>query len=317
MQSRRDIKRRIRSVENIAQITKAMEVVSMTKMRRSQAFALSARPYALASLHLLENLLSMTAIEKLPRFLRKIEIRTALLVVITADKGLVGGFNESILKKAHEWIAEKNKQNVRYEIIAVGRKAKEHFERRKIPLAKSFVGFGDDTHIEETLPIANLIVSGFEEERWDAVDILYTHFKTTLKQETEMRWLLPTTKESIQHFIEEIIPEYGRFSELKKSSAGMIEAEGHERKYNYTYVFEPSPEKIISILVPNLLRIIIHHVMLESNASEHSARMVTMKSASDNASDLEERLTLEFNRVRQSNITAEISEIIAGAEALQ
>jgi F-type H+-transporting ATPase subunit gamma len=310
MSSTRDIQKRIRSVKNIAQITKAMEVVSMNKMRRSQLFALAARPYALASLDMLKNLLRMTTKKLLPPMLIENKVIHPVLVIITADKGLVGGFNDNVLRSAEKWIEEKEKNNIQYSLITVGKKAKDHFEREHISPVRVFSDYGDFTEFSDTRSVAEYVLSGFEEGKWDGVDIAYTHFKTTLKQETALRTLLPASQSSLEDIIQEIIPEYGLYSELRNAP------EKHT-KYNYKYKFEPSAERILTYLVSSILKIAFHHVMLESNASEHSARMVTMKNASDNATDLKSRLTLQMNKARQAGITAEISEIIAGAEALQ
>ncbi len=300
MQSARDIKRRIRSVENIAQITKAMEVVSMTKMRRSQQFALAARPYAQAALGMLHNIIDRTH-GNLPIFMRDRVIKDSLLVIVTADKGLVGGFNDNVIAQAEMWLQEQKEKGITPHIITVGRKAREYCERRNIKIEKSFVGFGDYTAFADTKPIADRALKGFVKLHWDSVDIVYTHFRSTLKQETMRRKILPVKPESLNELIKEIIPDYKRYSS----------------DYTDSYTFEPTPEIILHSLVTTILQIAFHHIMLESNASEHSARMVTMKSASDNAIELEGKLTLAMNKARQAGITAEISEIIAGAEALQ
>ncbi len=312
MASTRDIKRRIRSVKNINQITKAMEVVSMTKMRRSQLFALAARPYASNALDMLKDLLNRTPRKFLPDILCERPAHSAVLVVITADKGLVGGFNDAVLRQAENWIQQKKDLNIEVSIVAVGKKAKEYFQRQGIVLAEAFSGFGDHTAFKDTQRVADSVLSGFHEKKWDEIDVVYTHFRTTLKQETKLRKIVPAREESLQEIIEEIIPEYGRYSatlELEKKAAA-------HSIYNFTYIFEPSPEDLLANLATLILKIAFHHVILESNASEHSARMVTMKNASDNASELKDKLTLQMNKARQAGITAELSEIIAGAEAL-
>ncbi len=311
MQSLRDIKRRIRSVKNIAQITKAMEVVSMNKMRRTQRSALAARPYSLAALHMLVNLLKMTPKNKLPDILRERPIKNLLLVAITTDKGLVGGFNDNVLRKMDAFISRRNTESVSYKIVTIGKKAKEHSDRKGYLLAGSFVGHGDFVDMEETSAAADFILNGFMKKEWDAVTVVYTHFKTTLKQETKEKKILPTRQKTIEETIDEIIPEYGLYSEIRK------EKMNGKTHYNFTYKFEPSAERILHDLASDLLRFTLHDIMLESNASEHSSRMVTMKNASDNASDLRSKLTLSFNKARQAGITAELSEIVAGAEALK
>lgn len=304
MQSQKDLKKRIRSVASIEQITKAMEVVSMTKMRKSQAFALKARPYAVASLELLHNLLHMNPH---PQPLFEVRpVRTRLLVVVTADKGLAGAFNENVLRRAMQWIAERDEKGESYEILAIGKKAKDHFDRRKIPIDLSLFGFGDYVFLHETMPVANHCIEGFLAKRWDRVEAVYTHFRTTLRQETVLKRILPVREEGLADVIEGIVPEYGKFHELSG------EPRQEKLRYNYEYKFEPDPDEVLAVLISSLIRVHIHHVILESNASEHSARMVAMKSASENASELGSNLTLSFNKARQAGITQELSEIIAG-----
>lgn len=306
MQFTKDVKRRMRSVKNTAQITKAMEVVSATKMRKAQEFALNARPYAAASLEMLENLLARTPV--LPPLLRSRAIKNTILVVITSDKGLAGAFNANVLRKAEAWVSQQESLGASYALITVGKKAKEFFERRAKPIAHSFWGYGDFRQLGETLPVANLILDGFAEQKWDRVDAVYTNFRTTLIQETALRKMLPVSREGIREAVRGILPERGRYSQGDRES--MIE-------YNYEYKFEPSPQEILEVLVPSLLRMRIHHIILESNASEHSSRMVAMKSASDNAGELVDALQLMFNKARQADITREIVEITAGREALR
>ena len=302
------IKSRIKSVRNTSQITKAMEVVSATKMRKAQNFAIRARPYAVASLEILKNLISRT--ETLPALLQSRTVQTSCLLVVTADKGLAGAFNSNVLKAAEAWIRAREAANQPCTLIAVGKKAKEYCERRKKPMHEHFINFGDYAHLDETLPVAETIIQGFVLGAWDEADAVYTHFRTTLKQETVLKKILPVTKEGIEDIVRAIVPEYGKFSEIENGNHTAL-------RYSYEYIFEPSPEAILNDLIPQILRMQIHHIILESNASEHSARMVAMKSASDNARDLIGELTLEYNKSRQASITRELTEITAGREALE
>lgn len=311
-ESARDIKRRIKSVKNIAQITKAMEAVSANKMRKSQSFAIQARPYAVASFQLLENLLARTP--KLPEIFTGREVKKTLLIVVTADKGLAGAYNSNVLRTAEKWVKERKSGNKEFAVLAVGKKAKEYFSRRDIPVAGSFSGFSDFSKLNQTEPVAKLATDGFMNKEWDEVFAIYTNFKTTLKQEVAVRELLPVTKEGLEEMIFGILPESGRFAERGNEQEQRIHA---PQKYKSEYVFEPTPEKILNELVPRLLAMHIHHIILESNASEHSSRMVAMKNASDNAKDLIGGLTLKYNKVRQAGITREIIEITAGSEALK
>jgi F-type H+-transporting ATPase subunit gamma len=157
MPSTKAIKQRIKSTKSTAQITKAMEVVSATKMRKSQAFALAARPFAVASLEMLENLLTRTPI--LPPLLQEREIKNSLLLVVTSDKGLAGSFNANVLKKAEQWIEDKKRHGAAISLITLGKKARDYFERRQVPIVKSFWGFGDYSKLEDTLPVAEAVLA--------------------------------------------------------------------------------------------------------------------------------------------------------------
>lgn len=322
MPSTKSIKQRIRSVKNTAQITKAMEAVSATKMRKAQGFALIARPYAVASLQMLQNLLLRTEI--LPPLLQKRGVKTSALLVITSDKGLAGSFNANVLKKAEAWVESKKSSGASYVLLTVGKKARDYFTRRGIAAEKSFWGFGDFSELKDTLPVAEEILQGFLSGRWDEVEAIYTNFRTTLKQEAVLKKILPVTKEGIEEIVEGILPEKGKYAEVPVTSySASIGGPRQSRdklqvtSYNYEYKLEPSPEEILNKLVPQLLQMHIHHLILESNASEHSARMVAMKNASDKAGELIDELTLSYNKLRQAGITRELTEITAGREALE
>ncbi len=189
MASSRDIKTRIRSVKNIAQITKALEVVSMNKMRRSQQFALAARPYARASLDMLRSILRYSPEVHLPALVRERKVSTVALIVVTTDKGLVGGFNEAVIRMAEARKDAYLKQGITIQIVTVGKKATDHFTRRKIKNLIHFQDFGNFTRFHETRSVADVLIQGFIKKEWDIVDVVYTHFKTTLKQETVERKL--------------------------------------------------------------------------------------------------------------------------------
>lgn len=313
MLSTKSIKQRIRSVKNIGQITKAMEVVSATKMRKSQEFALQARPYAVASLEMLQNLLVRTPEKLMPPLLNARQVKQTLLLIITSDKGLAGALNANVLRKAEARI-NANQRGDTYTVITVGKKAKDYLERRGISIHKSFSGFGDHSTLQQTLPVADLVLKGFLAGEWDQVEAVYMNFRTTLLQEAVIKKILPVTRESIEEAVASILPEKGRFSEGASQS---YQLKAKSSSYNYEYKFEPSPAEILTMLVPQLLYMHIHHIILESNASEHSARMVAMKNASDNARELIGDLTLAYNKARQAGITNELIEITAGREALE
>ncbi|MDP3769602.1 MAG: ATP synthase F1 subunit gamma [Candidatus Sungbacteria bacterium] len=309
MTSTKSVKQRIKSVKNTSQITKAMEVVSATKMRRSQEFALIARPYAVASLELLNNLLVRTPI--LPDLLQARSITRTCYLVVTSDKGLAGAFNGNILKKFESLMQANVQTHATFTTIAVGKKIRDYVERKNIPMEKKFWGFGDYTTLEETKDIADMIIKGYRSELWDQVIAVYTNFRSTLRQETVAKKILPATREGITDTIIGILPESGRFSQTQMRDTQ------NENRFSFEYKFEPSSKEILDSLAIQLIRIHVHHIILESNASEHSARMVAMKSASDNARELMEKLTIAYNKARQSGITQELTEITAGREALE
>ncbi len=317
MPSTRDIKRRIRSVKNTSQITKAMEVVSATKMRKSQQFALAARPYALASLEMMQNLLSRTPTSQLPPLLTPREVKKICLVVATSDKGLAGAFNGNVIKKSEAKIAGIRAQGIPLTLITVGKKAKEYFEKRETPIVKSFWGYGDYSSLAETSEVSDAILAGFLDGTWDEVHAAYMNFRSTLVQEPVVKKILPATGEGIEDAVYSILPERGKYATHYRGETSIGFTIEVSPLYNYEYIFEPSPAEILQALVPQLIKMHIHHIILESNASEHSARMIAMKSASDNAKDLITDLTLIYNNARQAGITRELSEITAGAEALQ
>lgn len=325
MLSTKSIKQRIRSVRNIGQITKAMEVVSATKMRKSQEFALKARPYAVASLEMLHNLLSRTPEKLMPPLLKHRAVKNTLLLVITSDKGLAGALNANVLRKAESRINANRDANQREKLlfVTVGKKAAEYFERRSIAIYKSFSGFGDRSTLQQTMPVADLVLEGFLKGEWDQVEAIYMNFRTTLLQEVVVKKILPVTPEDIEEAVAGILPERGRYAQAQtgadftQTNAERVRVSQSDSAYRYEYKFEPSPAEILTTLVPQLLRMHVHHIILESNASEHSARMVAMKNASDNAHELIGDLTLAYNKARQAGITNELIEITAGREALE
>ncbi len=302
MQSTQQIRRQIQSTKNTSQITKAMEMVSAAKMRKSQEAALMARPYAEAALHVLENV--SESIE--PRkhiLLRRREVKNVCLFVVTSDKGLCGGLNSGVIKEAAKIIKESEKRGRKVSVVAIGKKAESYFRKAKNNLVAVFNGIGDSVELKETLPISKLLINDFRDKKFDKVMAIYTNFVSTLKQDTRVKTILPITRRSLEETIEEIediVP--------KDSKDG-------SKNNNLEYKFEPSSSEVLCKLLPNLIEIQSYHIILESNASEHSSRMVAMKTATDSARDMLEDLNLSYNYIRQQKITQEISEISAGVAA--
>ncbi|TSC68913.1 MAG: ATP synthase F1 subcomplex gamma subunit [Parcubacteria group bacterium Gr01-1014_70] len=321
MQSLQTIKRRLRGVKSIGQITKAMELVAATKMRRSQTIALASRPYVYAALELLANL-SRVSTNYTPMLLQKRLIKTTAVVVIASDKGLTGSFNSAVFRAFEKRFTKETfgrlpsedirKSDFRY--IAVGQKAVSYVERRARIVEQAFTKFGDITTLEETRPLADLLVEGYLDGRWDKVSVLYTNFKSALQQEVITRDILPVDFASLKRTAEEIIPQTGRFADEFREKGIQFFTDAKDREKEY--IIEPSPKAALDMLVPYLVVMQVYHIILEANASEHAARRLAMKNASDNAADIVDTLTLEYNKSRQAGITKELLEVTAGAEAL-
>lgn len=312
MESLQNIKRHLKGVQNIRQITKAMELVAANKMRRSQEIALASRAYGFAALELLGTLSKLEDAE-LPALLTKRAVKRRAIVVVTSDKGLAGAFNSAVLREYESFIQKNNidPHDPAVDFIAVGQKAVNYLERRVGNLTAKFVKFGDYTTLEEVDPLSQQLVDGFLSGTWDEVIMISTHFRTALRQEVLTRTLLPVDPAAVKATLEEVVPETGRFSETFRPS---MKNGGDDSRAKY--VIEPTPKTVLELLVPHLVRTEIYQVVLEANASEWAARRFAMKSASDNAKELSENLTLQFNKSRQADITRQIIEVAAGAEAL-
>ncbi len=319
MESPQTLKKRLKSVNSIGKITKAMELVSATKMRKSQQIALDSRPYAFSALELLANVSVLENLDKweIPLFLVRKEIKKVLFVLVASDKGLAGAFNSSVFKKfaAHfeKWASLAPEGREEHLFLAVGEKANAYLAKRNFNIVKKFVQAGDFTTPEQVQPVTNFIINGYLEKKWDRVIVISTHFRSALKQEPHVRRILPIDFDHLADTIKQIIPERGKFADLiKEQNINFVPDKSKMKEY----LIEPSPEKVLEKLAEHLFFMQMYHLILEANASEHSARRMAMKTASDNAQDLGEGLNLQYNKSRQAKITTEISEISAGAEAL-
>jgi len=322
MESPQNIKKRLKSVNNIGQITKAMELVSATKMRKSQQIALDSRPYAFAALDFLATLSGLEN-QKLPELFNVRKPKNpstgsgfkVLFVLVASDKGLAGAFNSSVFKKFELHLKNEKEEWKKEEhlYVAVGEKSNAYLSKRGYKIVKKFVHAGDHTTPEQVAPLTKFIIDGYLDKSWDRVIVVSTHFKSALKQEPHVRRILPIDFDHMADTITEIIPERGKFAELIKEHNITFVPDKNRSK---EYLIEPSPEKVLKKLAEHLFFMQMYHLILEANASEHSARRMAMKTASDNASDLGGALNLQYNKSRQSRITTEISEISAGAEAL-
>jgi F-type H+-transporting ATPase subunit gamma len=291
MASTRDIRRRIRSVKSTAQITKAMQMVAASKMRKAQAAALAGRPYAALMNEALAEMTHHAGDFSHP-LMEKREVRKRCLIVISSDKGLCGALNSNLLREA----AKADKETTIF--ITAGRKAGQFVGRTRRKLAAEFT-YKDAPLFSEARAISKFARDLFLNGEVDHVDLLYTNFISTLVQRPDYFTLLP-------------------IGEIKGVSAGFKGEEMSEVLTRGTteFLFEPSAEGVLGSLLPHYLNFRVYQVLLEAKASEHSARMVAMKNATDNAKQLIKDLTLEYNKMRQASITKELLEISSAAMAL-
>jgi F-type H+-transporting ATPase subunit gamma len=291
--SLKDIRGRIGSVRNIAQITRAMEMVAASRMKRAQDAILAARPYSDELRDVLSRVAAVVG-EEIDPLLARRPVRRVALVMITTDRGLAGSLNANAIRTSLRWIAERvSARNgdapVEIEAITIGRKGRDGLRRAGIPIAAHFSQLGDRPAYTDVTPIARLVTEDFLEEKYDEIHVAYSTFISTLTQRPEITQLLPITN-----------PE---------------QAEG-QQEANDEYLFEPSPAAVLSRLLPHFVAVDLYRAVLENQASEQSARMIAMRNSTDNANELIEDLTLVYNKTRQATITREMIEIASGAEAL-
>jgi F-type H+-transporting ATPase subunit gamma len=295
MPSTRDIRRRIKSVKNTKQITKAMELVAASKMKRAQQSALAGRAYATLLAEMLAALGGRADVSRHP-FLQEREVKTRGVLLVTTDKGLCGPLNANLFKAVTEM-----KGAVRYTVI--GRKGAQFLGRTKRNMVADF-GVHDKVPFSEVKVISEFLTRQFLDGEIDTIEILYPRFVNTLVQETTLQPLLPLT--DVQRMVEELRAKQG----AGKPGAGLA-VDPRDMK------FEPDPNVVLAELLPLYINQQIYHQVLSAKASEHSARMVAMKTATDNAGNLISDLTLEYNKARQAAITQEILEIAAAAATNQ
>lgn len=293
MANARIIKRRVNSVQNIAKITNAMQLVSASKTKYSQKVATNSLPYIQALLDSLETVANF-ADPKLHPFLNKDRAGVDLMIVISTNKGLCGSLNTNLFKKLMIWA--KDRPNAKY--IAVGQKAVTFLRNRDFNLLAGFTDWPEKTKLSDILPLTDLLKSKYLSGEINKVDVLFTDFVNVLKQRSLIFGLLPLQDLQIQQLESEYQDKNAKVV-VKKTDA----------KARASYLLEPSSSELLDFLLNYYLELSFYHLVLESLASEHSARMIAMKSASDNAKDLVEVLKLDFNKSRQTMITNELLDI--------
>ena len=276
-----DIRRRIKSVKSIEQITKAMKMVAAARLRKAQEKAAASKPYTEKIQQVLASVAS-GAPENAHPLLAARQVKNIAYLVLSADKGLAGAYSSNVIKEVLPRIA--GKDNVT--LITVGRKARDYFKRRDYAVAEEYTGFSEKPTYQDAVTIAGTVVAGFIDGTYDEIHLVYTKFHSALTQTPTSMQLLP---------IEEI-------------------AKGNEHQ---EYIFEPSAEEVLKFLLPQYLQSVIYGALLQSAASELGARMTAMSAATENAEELIAKLVLNYNKIRQATITREISEIVGGAEALK
>jgi F-type H+-transporting ATPase subunit gamma len=280
-----DIRRRVRSVKNTQQITKAMKMVSAAKLRKAQERALAARPYAVMLRQVLANVAEAAAQGSGDTEIKLLAVRPEkriLVVVLTADSGLAGGFNANLIKLAQRFVDDHKGSELSFELL--GRKGRDYFRKRTNNITGEYTDLGRVVKYESAEKIANGIIGRFERAEIDAVYLFSNEFKSVMAPTLSSTRLLPI--------------------ELPKASAVV------------DYIYEQKPEELLGSLLPRYIKLVLYRAMLESVAAEHAARMTAMEAATSNANDVIDNLTLLMNRVRQATITREIIEIVSGAAAL-
>jgi F-type H+-transporting ATPase subunit gamma len=305
MASQKLIKAKIRSTDKTRKVTKAMESISAAKMRKAQVTAIAGRSYAKAAAGILARVGGSASLSR-HAFVQVRDVTHALYIVITSDKGLAGSLNSAVLKAVVLDIASIGLAKEQVHILAVGRKANDFFSKRGYPV-DSYMENGDDKISSEMIErLVNEASFRFAEGAVDTVRIAYQGFISTFEQKPAVRHMLPLALPTLTNLINEIVPARGRFAGAQPVSVTPPA----------DYAIEPSEEAVLDSLMPRLVSIFTYHALLESKASEHSARMVAMKSASDKAKEFVRDLTIDYNKARQAGITREVSEIIGGIEAM-
>lgn len=312
MASLKNIKLKILSYKKTGTVTHAMEAVSAVKMRKGQERALSGRAYAAAALTILERLSGTADMTRQPlmQVIPESAVTTSKVtfVVITSDKGLAGSLNSGVIRCAEQEITRLSIAKENITIIAVGRRGADYFAARGYTVIHRLENVSDDVVEADIRNITDMLMTSHAESKMQVCYVVYTNFISTFEQEPIARQIVPITPAVISEMVAGIRPARGRYAPTEADLTAPKPA---------AYTIEPSADSILAELLPRLLNIAVFHAVLESKASEHSARMVAMKSATDKAKEMAKSYTRTYNRVRQAAITAEVSEITSGMEAMR
>jgi len=297
MASTLDIRRRIKSVGNTKKITKAMELVAASKMRRAVQQALATRAYARAAWDVLTNVSAVTEPELHPLLVER-PVQRVAVIVVSSDRGLAGGLNTNVVRQT---LGVLKAQTVPADVITVGTKAADALRRLNVNIVAAFPNAHAHPTVADLLPIVKIAIEDYVAGRYDKVFVVYTDFISTLAQKARSRQVLPIRKQELKEVLDDVDNSVAVKSVV----------------FQNPYLFEPDPEAVLEKMLRNLVTSQLYQVVLESLASEHAARMVAMRNATDAAEELIDDLNLTYNQVRQAGITREIAEISAGRAALE
>ncbi len=306
MASLKQLKEKRKSVNKTRKVTRAMEAVSAVKMRKSQVRALSARSYARAAMRILAQV-SKASGQGEHHLVTKQTSGKVGLIVVTSDKGLAGALNSAVLKKVADFLEEKSLNSSNVQCITIGRRGNDYLKNRNFEILHYTENKNDDVQEQDMQEVTKIAVEKQISNVTKSWYIVYTNFQSTFEQEAQLTQLFPLSRSALEKLINSITPEKGKYTQTSGSE---------QQSSAYTVEVDTSGD-IMHFLAPMLGNILIYHTLLESKASEHSARMVAMKNATDKAGEVSQQLKRKFNKARQAAITAEIGEITSGIEAMK
>jgi F-type H+-transporting ATPase subunit gamma len=289
MASGKDLKRRIASVKSTQQITKAMKMVAAARLRRAQDAIVKARPFAAAIRGVVENLVQSEETRENHPLLAKREVQTVNVILITSDRGLTGGFNANLVKKAETLFKAEAGKYKKFAFTCIGKKGYEYLKLRGMPIAEYLPDFQKQMTYAKVQVVAEKLIEQYKNGEWDEIRVIFSEFRSAISQIPQMEALLPIS----------------------------VSSEGETAKGGADFLFEPGQAQILSELLPRYFKTKLYRALLESTASNYGAQMSAMESATKNAGEMIRKLTLEYNKVRQAGITKELLEIVSGAEALK
>ena len=283
----RELKTKIKSVQNTRKVTRALEMVSASKIRKAQERMRTSRPYALAMTQVIGHLAQANTDYQHPFLVEREQVKRVGYIVISSDRGLAGGLNNNLFRKLLGEVRQFNEQGVEVDMVTIGQKAQAFFRRIKVNMVGSVSHLGDVPHLDDLVGVIKVMLDAYTEGKVDRVYVVYNHFVNTMSQKATFDQLLP----------------------LPAAKAGVP-------NHDWDYIYEPDAATVLDHVITRYIESLVYQAVLENVASEHAARMVAMKSASDNATKLIGTLNLVYNKARQAAITQEISEIVGGAAAV-